>query len=120
VFFWRWRDGVVNPHEPGVIGDGLVIAATRFSAALQPSEAAGLPSALGIGGPAALAVSSRLFPPSCGLAPQRLLATIAAFCRWATEVKPQRHLRQQPRNEDEPRRPAFSRRAKGNAAKALI
>jgi hypothetical protein len=27
--------GVVNPHETGVIADGLVIAATRFSAALQ-------------------------------------------------------------------------------------
>jgi hypothetical protein len=23
-------DGVVNPHEPGVIDDGLVVAATRF------------------------------------------------------------------------------------------
>jgi hypothetical protein len=31
--------GVVNPHEPGVIDDGLVIAATRFlgrAASLSP------------------------------------------------------------------------------------
>src|SRR6266478_4280547 len=30
VAFSAGGDGVVNPHEPGVIDDGLVIAATRF------------------------------------------------------------------------------------------
>jgi hypothetical protein len=42
---WRWPSRLVatassvNPHEPGVIANGLVIAATRFSAALQPQSA---------------------------------------------------------------------------------
>jgi hypothetical protein len=44
VAFSAGGDGVVNPHEPGVIGDGLVIAATRFSARAAASVRSSCPA----------------------------------------------------------------------------
>jgi len=40
VAFLAGGDGDRKPHETGVIGDGLVIAATRFSAAPAATELA--------------------------------------------------------------------------------
>jgi hypothetical protein len=59
--------------------------------------------------PLCSAVSSRLFPPSCGLAPQRLRlrGLLPPGDRGRTET-------------ENPRRPAFLRGGKGTSAKALI